>query len=444
MAISSHRYTAALLASTATLLLTGCDKEKDPLPGERASYLSFGSVTLQPDVSLASRAVVVPKAQPWDTFTQSLVNNDSFNAPIQIQEREEAAWTVNVGASTDMEHKFISHPVSDGRFIYTSDAYGKITAVKIEDGAVEWEFDTIPEDKRDNAFGAGLAIDGKTLYVGTAMGEVIALDLTRGAEGTLWRTRQLIWRVNVDAPIRVVPAVRGDRVFVTTIDGRTLALSKKDGKTVWTHQGLSEVSSILGGASPVVRDEYVVASYSSGEVHVVRADAGTPVWSETITTALRTDSISSIPHIVGNPIVENSMLYVVSHGGRTAAFDLASGLTTWQQDLGSVRSPVLLGDFMFMLDNTNNVVCLEKSSGKIAWIAKIPTSSEGAALSWTSPLAVNDKLVLASSSGKVIFLSLAKGHVVREFDLKEGVSVPPIAVKGALYFLLDSGSLVKY
>gem|GEM_PF-2957336 len=437
-----HSKNYGLAVLTSILLLSACDPQKDPLPGDRKAYLSLGGGQLNADSSLKGKAITVPHARNLDSFPQALVNFDQGATPIKINEKTESSWSVNIGTSADNEHRLISHPVSNGQFIYTSDAHGKISAINAADGSVLWQFDSVPEEQQDNVFGAGLAIDGKTLFVATAIGEVIARDLTTGK--MMWRTREQLWRTSVDAPVRVMPAAKGDRVFVTTIDGRTVALSKKDGKALWTHHGLSEISNILGGASPVVKDDHVVASYSSGEVQVLRADAGTSVWSETITTALRTDSVSSIPHIVGNPIVDHSTLYVISHGGRMAAFDLTTGLTVWQQDLGSVHSPVLIGNYIYIVDNNNNAVCLEKNSGKIVWVNKLPLSSEGKALAWTSPIAVNDKLVMANSAGKVLFLSLTKGEKVKEFDLKDGVSVSPIAVGGALYFQLDSGTLVKY
>jgi outer membrane protein assembly factor BamB len=238
--------------------------------------------------------------------------------------------------------------------------------------------------------------------------------------------------------------VKDGRVFITGIDGKTVALDTAKGAVLWTHQGFIDMSSIQGGASPVVKDDLVVTSYSSGEVYVLKAESGVPLWSDTITTALRSDSIASIPHIVGNPIVEGNILYVISHGGRMAAFDLSTGLTSWQQDIGSIRSPLLIGQNIYVIDNNNRVVCLDKATGKVYWVTALPMSSDNKPLLWTAPIAVNDQLLVTASNGAAMHINLADGTKGKSFSLKDGSVAQPIVVKGHMYMLLDSGQLVRY
>ena len=423
------------------LLLCGCDSfsKKDPLPGKRESYIDFGGLDIQADASLKGKKPFIPHKKPRQHTTQALVNDDMDHVPSQLKIKEDPMWSLSVGAGKTTDRLFFGHPVSDGDFIFVSDTDGKISAVRdqVKEGRGEilWTFDSIPEDARDNIGCATLALDGSMLIVANPMGDVIALDKRKGKQ---------LWRTSLHAPIRVMPAVKDGRIFISSIDGRTTALDQQKGSILWTHQGFTELSSIQGGASPVVKDDLVVASYSSGEVFVMRADNETPLWSDTITTALRSDSISSIPHIVGNPIVEKSILYAVSHGGRTAAFDLSSGTTSWQADVGSLVSPLLIGDALFIVDNNNRVICLQKETGKVYWVTALPLSLEGKPLLWTAPIAVNEQLLMCSSSGDMMYLNLSDGSKYKHLHTKDGISSQPIVVKDHLYILTDSGQLVKY
>ncbi|MBX9977298.1 MAG: PQQ-binding-like beta-propeller repeat protein [Alphaproteobacteria bacterium] len=423
------------------LLLAACDSfsKKDPLPGTRHAYLDFGGLAITPDPSLKGQKASVPAPRSIDTFPGALVNSDAYHVPYVAQISENAIWSTSIGTNSDPEHLIFGHPVSDGNFIFTSDAHGKISAIKDkgkeEKGEVIWSFDSIPDDHKDNVACSTLTVHDSTLFVATAIGDVVALDTAKGT---------LKWRTVTGAPIRVMPAVKDGRVFITGIDGKTVALSTEKGDVLWTHQGFIDMSSIQGGASPVVKDDLVIASYSSGEIYVLKAESGVPLWSDTITTALRSDSIASIPHIVGNPIVEGNILYVISHGGRMAAFDLSTGLTSWQQDIGSIRSPLLIGQNIYIIDNNNRVVCLDKATGKVYWVTALPLSSDDKPLLWTAPIAMNDQLLVTASNGMALSLSLADGSKGKSFHLKDGSVAQPIVVKGHVYMLLESGQLARY
>lgn len=418
-------------------LLSACDlfSSKDPLPGTRESYLALSTGDFVIDTKFTPTKVFVPSAKVNVEFPQAFVNfNNKDYAPLQATIHNSPVWSLSIGAGKDDDHRTFGHPVSDGKLIFVSDTRGKISAVRDagEDGKIVWTFESITDS--DLLGCATLAFEKGTLFVATPIGDVIALDAHSGKPK---------WKTSLGIPIRAMPAARDGRVFVITVDNRTFAFDANTGNTLWTHQGLVEVSSIQEGASPVLVNDLVVSSYSSGEVFVLRIDSDTPLWSETISTALRTDSLASIPHIVGNPIIQDNVLYVSSHGGRTVVFDLSTGLTTWQQDVGTIRSLILLGQNLYILDNSNRVLCFDKRTGKLSWASLLPIAEGGKSEIWTAPLPVNDTLVFGSASGKLIFLSLADGHKVNELDLKDGISAQPIVLNKNMYVLLDSGTLTK-
>jgi outer membrane protein assembly factor BamB len=127
-----------------------------------------------------------------------------------------------------------------------------------------------------------------------------------------------------------------------------------------------------------------------------------------------------------------------------AAFDLSTGLTSWQQDIGSIRSPLLIGQNIYVIDNNNRVVCLDKATGKVYWVTALPMSSDNKPLLWTAPIAVNDQLLVTASNGAAMHINLADGTKGKSFSLKDGSVAQPIVVKGHMYMLLDSGQLVRY
>jgi outer membrane protein assembly factor BamB len=366
-------------------------------------------------------------------------NFENAHSPYEVsaknmhQKRFEPYWKTSIGTSSGEHKAALSHPVSDGTRVFASDGDGKISALNARDGKILWTTSSIAEEEIQNAMPANLAYDQGSVFAATSVGSLHCLDAATGT---------ITWSVNMGAPVRVMPGIKDGRVFITTIDGRTLAYATKTGERLWDHQGLNDITNILGGASPVIKDDVVIVTYSSGEIYALKTDSGAVVWSDTVTTSLRSDSIASIPHIVGNPIIEGHILYVTSHGGKTIAYDLTTGLSVWKQDLGSVTSPILLGNYLFILESQNRLVCLEKSTGRIHWIAVMPLDQENKPTKWSAPLGVNDRLVLSSKDGRVIFVDPAQGSVTSTMAMNESITTQPIVADGKLIYMLDSGYIV--
>lgn len=435
----SRHYQTLLLVSVAALGLTSCDQfqKKDPLPGERVSYLNMAGLHVQADPELRKSTVTLPKARKLESFPQATSNFDHSFVPYEVSGKSvhssfEPTWKTSIGSGTDAERVALSHPVSNEKHIFVSDAHGKVSAINIHDGSVVWTMHGISEEEAENAMPINLSYHEGKVFAATSVGSLFALDAANG---------QILWSVNLGAPARVMPGVKDGRVFVTTIDGRTHAYGTKSGELLWDHQGLNDITNILGGASPVIKDDIVIVTYSSGELYALKTDNGAVVWSDTITTSLRTDSISSIPHIVGNPIIEGHILYVTSHGGKTMAYDLTTGLTLWQQDIGSVKAPLLIGNYLFVLESRNRLICLEKTTGKIYWITVLPLDKDNKTTQWSSPMAVNDRIVLGSQDGRVVFLDPKQGLATHTMDVKDPVVTQPIVAGSKIIYTLESGTI---
>src|SRR5205823_6864650 len=126
------------------------------------------------------------------------------------------------------------------------------------------------------------------LYVATGYAQVLALDPADG---------KVIWRQNVASPIHTPPTVADGRVFAVTVDNELNALAVADGKRLWSHNGIPETAGLLGGASPAVEGEVVVAAYSSGELFALRVENGRSIWSENLASARAANAVAGLADI---------------------------------------------------------------------------------------------------------------------------------------------------
>ena len=139
--------------------------------------------------------------------------------------------------------------------------------------------------------------------------------------------------------MRAAPTVSGGRVFVLTFDNQTFALAASDGRTLWTHTGIQESTNLLGTASPAVSGGTVIIPYSSGEIYALQVENGREIWSDSLAALRRTDPLADIAQIRGLPVIDRGIVYVVSHAGRTVAFDLKRGSRIWEREFGGTETP---------------------------------------------------------------------------------------------------------
>lgn len=433
--------------SSASLILTACDafKEKEKLKGERESLLVQDEKVL-PDPTLYTLPVILPKTESYHTWQQAGGTASHVVPPLAINPKPNMLWDSSIGTGNTEDNKLVSSPVTDEKFLYVADSAGTISALDKRDGSTKWTFSTKPEDENSESHGSGIAVEEGKVIVTSSYGEVIALDNSSG---------KVLWRKKLDAPFRTSPTIHNGKIYAVSLTNKTHALSLKDGAELWTHVGTPELTALLGGASPAVVNDMVVTTYSSGEVFALHPETGAPLWSDMLMSALRVDSVSSIPHVRARPIITETHVYVISHGGRFVCLDKTNGMRVWQLEISGIRSPALIGDYLFLITQDNQVVCVQKMTGKIRWSVQLPKlynvlnpgfglSPVSDPMTWAGPVAVNDELLFSGSNGDLLFLSAKDGSKKSLIATKDSMIQSPIVANKTIYVLSENGRVKAY
>ena len=80
------------------------------------------------------------------------------------------------------------------------------------------------------------------------------------------------------------PLVFDGKIIVISDDNQTFSLNIKNGDLIWSHVGNLEEVSIIGGSKPVVQNNIVIVTYSSGEIYALDHSDGTLIWFDNITS----------------------------------------------------------------------------------------------------------------------------------------------------------------
>ena len=433
-------------AVLALALLGGCgltdewfgDAEAPPLPGQRISVI-IESGAIEPDARLADLDVLLPPPYLNAAWPQAGGNAAHAMHHLQVADGLTQAWSRDFGAGSEGDQRILSGPVSANGLVFTMDRDFMIRAWRVDNGQPVWTYDPQVPEEDEEAFGGGLAYDEGKLFASTGFAQLIAIDAAQGTE---------LWRANLPGPMRAAPTAGSNTVVAITIDNQATAFNATTGEQAWTHSGFSETAGLLGGASPAIDGNMVVVPYSSGELFALRLGTGRSLWSDTLTTVRRVDTLSTLADIRGLPIIDRGVVYAVSHAGRTVALDARTGGRVWDQQLGGLQSPWIAGEFVYFITTEGNLLCLTRRGGRVKWVSSLPVWEDPEdrqdPISWVGPVLAGDRLLLANNLGEVWAVSPYDGKALGKIDVGSAIRVPPIVANGTVFVQTENGSLLAY
>ncbi len=428
----------------AIALLAACDgyfgaEREVPLPGERIPVMLLEE-DVEVDPRIADIRVTLP--DPWVNTAWPQAGGNASHAMhhLALPDSINLDWRTSIGRGSSGSSKLLSEPIVAAGRVFTVDADGDIRAFTTTDGKRQWSYEPDSLEDSDRLRGGGLAFDDGRLYATTTIGEVLALNPDDGSE---------LWRQPLLAPSRGAPTFIDGKVLAITADNQLFALDAQTGDVLWRHAGLFEQAAILGGAAPASTDGVVITPYSSGEVFALRSDSGATIWSDTVIRPRRTLAISAITDINGSPIIDRDRVIVAGNGGEMASLDIRRGTRVWDADLTSIETPWVAGDYIFLVTERSEVVCLLRQGGLIRWVTALryledPEDPDTDRIRWTRPILASDRLILASSEGEIVSISPYTGEVLGTTRAPAPVAVAPIVANNTLYILTENGDLLAY
>lgn len=204
------------------------------------------------------------------------------------------------------------------------------------------------------------AVDGDRLYVTDINGRVSALDRFTGK--AVW-TRKL--KLNVSGGV----GVGADMVLLGTLNGDVIALDANTGADLWRSKVTSEVL-----AAPATNGDVVVVQTQDDRLIALEASSGAQRWIYESTPAVLT------LRGTGAPLVTDYVAYAGLSTGKVIAVDTQRGLPIWEQRVAvaSGRTELermvdidggllLSGNTLYVTTYQGRVAGLDAQSGQIFW-----------------------------------------------------------------------------
>jgi eukaryotic-like serine/threonine-protein kinase len=124
---------------------------------------------------------------------------------------------------------------------------------------------------------------------------------------------QVVWTYRTTQPLLASPAVVAPHVYLTTGDGRTIALDQHAGQPVWEYR-----SGWLSSSTPAVANDTVIFAIRPGRLMALHRHTGAPHWE-----------IDLRHPISASPVVVQGTVFIGAADKKLYAIDAATGRQRW-------------------------------------------------------------------------------------------------------------------
>jgi len=186
-----------------------------------------------------------------------------------------------------------------------------------------------------------------------------------------------------------------------------------------------------------------VAGFSSGELTAYRYENGRAVWQDALSRTSMSTAVASLSDIDADPVIEEGKVYAIGQGGRMVALDIVSGQRLWELNIGGISTPWVAGDWIFVVTDQAQLLCIARATGKVRWITQLPhwrkPKKKDKLITWTGPVLAGNRLVLANTQGELVNVDAATGKIGTKTRAGKAIYLSPIIANNTLYILDSDG-----
>lgn len=423
-----------LLVSIGISLISCSTKEK--LKGERTQIvLAEGDeiTVLENDHT----PVEIDKSVANSECVQPFYNASHYYAPLKLARDFKEIWNKNLDYESTPALRTAAAPIVAGGKLFCMDAGGVVHAIHAKTGTTIWRQSATIKGK-DGQVGGALAYSDGLLIVNSSFSESMALDVNTG---------KVVWRIKLPAPAKGdAITIRDGKAFMLCADSTLCVVDTKTGKILWTHTGMISEANYIGSASVAVSDDVIYVVYPSGEVFALLMENGSVLWESMVSKSSLTSTGKTYLHPRACPVVKDNFLYIVAANGQTIAFDARNGNQLWANNNGSLQTPIMSGNSIFICNADSELVCLNRFSGRKKWTTKLDTEVKLIS-SWYGQLLIEDGILILSPYGRLMLIDPKNGKILKSMNLANSsdfVSLNPIVADGIMYIQLNSGKVIAY
>jgi len=256
---------------------------------------------------------------------------------------------------------------SDDGALYVISAFtGKLSWKNVEDAIDKYA----PSPKLPYYHVFSPALRGNRVFLSTPVGNLHAFDIHTGEN---------LWTFSRDGNYVTSPSVYRDVVFIGAEDGRLTALDAENGEEKWSFQAKEAIH-----YPPAVQGNRVYFGSTDKKFYALNFITGKLEWSYSAEEAIESA-----------PIMHKNLAYFSSSNGKLSAVNIDEHRLQWRFDAGGsvVTQPVFDKDTIYLGSNDGKLYALDSRNGELIW-----AYNTGGLL--VNPVAISEKYIYVVANTK--------------------------------------------
>ena len=423
-----------LLTLFLVILLSACSTKK-PVPGIRKEvFLNNSSIEVKGNLN----NITIPQAK---TFKNYYGDGSTLNLNIENYKVDNFDFISNKISRMRFSEKiyFSSSPIVVDNNIYFLDTRGNLISRNLDTNKNSWKTKVVEKSNIPNYYGGKISYYNGNLYLTTRLNEVISVSSTDGI---------INWRKKLNTIPISAPVIENTTIYVITNDNKLYALDSNDGRIKWISFGNPKNSAILGSANPVIYKNYVIASYSSGELFILNKETGENIFNTNITGKYMIYSNFELTDIDSTPVIVDNILIATANNGVATAINLDTMRIIWKQNLPSITNILKSNATIYLMTTDNILISLDATNGKIYWsiqFDRFKNMKKKKDLVFYSSIAmINGKVYAFNNNNEYKIINPKNGELEKTTEMDLLLYSIPFSLNNKLYAIGRNGRTIYF
>jgi len=255
---------------------------------------------------------------------------------------------------------------------------------------------------------------------------------------------ELIWEKNNIVPFNSDLKIRNDIFYAVDYKNILRAITIKNGLEQWNLKTEESLTKSNTKISIAIDESNIYFNNSIGDITAVNLNTGKLVWQ----LPTQNNSVSKNAFQLSNSqlVLDESTIFFSNNKNEFYSIDTTTGLINWKNEINSILTPTVIGEFIITVSNNGYLYVIEKKTGNIFRIndlyknIKIKKRND---IKPTGFFISMGKIYLTNDDGKLIIVNINTGVILDIVKVGSDKILKPLVNDNNL-FLIRNGSIIRF
>ncbi len=367
--------------------------------------------------------------------------NDTHSIPnIKLKFPLKTIFSKNTNQELSDEYFNLPNPVVDNNNIYLLSTDGNVLSIDKNKFKINWKKQILSNQTDFPNLGSIVVqLNSNNVFLHNGGDLIFALDKKNG---------EVKWKFKNEFPFRGNISIKDSYLLANDYNNNLLVFLEN--KLIWKKKLSDSENVIYTNIRPIIYDNKIINPAFNGLFHILNINNGKLIFSDYLQPNNKMAKIFRNNDIIANPIISDDKIYIISHSGTLASYDLNNLKLIWSVQIGGGNTPIVSGNSLFLIDNSNILYAINALNGKIKWMKQLDSNIEEGfyfkdikKISFKGPFLIENKLTLFSSNGYLKKIDPSDGKILKSINF-DVLGTEPIFIEDKLIILTSDGDLKVY